>query len=55
MFERESALRFHEPDEVLHAGVPGSRLRFSISVPDPGSDEHGRDDEHDKQADDRPA
>jgi hypothetical protein len=55
MFEREPALRFHEPDEVLYARIPRSRLRFAIPVPDPGNDEHGHDDERDERADDRPA
>jgi hypothetical protein len=48
MFEREPALRFHEPDEVLDARVPRNRLRFCISVPYLGNDEHRPDDERDE-------
>jgi hypothetical protein len=54
MFEGEPALRFHEPDQVLHARVPRTGLRTFIPFPDAGNDDRGGDDERDQDAHDRP-
>jgi hypothetical protein len=55
MFEGEPALRFHEPDQVLHARIPHIGLWSVGAVPDAGNDNRGGGDERDQGADDRPS
>jgi hypothetical protein len=58
MFEGQPALRFHEPDQVLHARVPRiwRWLGWSfIPASDAGNDDSRSDDEGEQDADDRPS